>query len=138
MAFEWDKKYEVGNVRIDFEHQIFLDLIKTVHLARDFPKDRQRRLLAEVEKYAEFHFLSEENMMIDTGFPDRSYHTQEHNQLLAVLKNKIYEFEYEDLSVESTLDFLLEWFALHTSQVDKKLAEHLHLINRSDQKETSG
>lgn len=133
MDFAWDKKYEVGHTRIDFEHQIFLDLIKAVDRARELSRGHQRRMLAEVEKYAEFHFLSEENMMIDTGFPERAYHIQEHNQLLAIFKNKIYEFEHEELKLDEMLGFLLQWFALHTSQVDKKLADHLRSIGYQNQ-----
>jgi hemerythrin len=28
IAVEWDKKFEVGHERIDFEHKIFLNLIR--------------------------------------------------------------------------------------------------------------
>ncbi|MCP4596631.1 hemerythrin domain-containing protein [Neptuniibacter sp.] len=124
IKIQWDKKFELGHERIDFEHRIFLDLIKSVsQLASD--KERALRLLREVEKYAEFHFISEENLMLDTGYPDYSSHKEEHQILLATLKEKSFEYRHDQLSLEELSDFLFQWFALHTTQVDSKLTQYI-------------
>lgn len=121
---QWDKKFELGHERIDFEHRIFLDLIKSVsELASE--KERALRLLREVEKYAEFHFISEENLMLDTEYPDYSSHKTEHQILLATLKEKVFEYRHNQLSLEELSDFLFQWFALHTTQVDSQLTQYI-------------
>ena len=64
---KWEKKYEIGHERIDFEHQIFVDLIVKIDDAvkrekdkdKDKDKDYIERLLHELQAYATFQFISE-------------------------------------------------------------------------------
>lgn len=117
---QWDKKFELGHEKIDFEHRIFLDLIRTAsHLGQD--KQRANRILNEIKKYAEFHFISEENVMLDANYPDYTQHKAEHNQLLAQLNDMIFQHHRSQIPTEELVDFLFQWFALHTTQVDSKL-----------------
>ena len=117
---QWDKKFELGHEKIDFEHQIFLDLIRTAsQLGHD--KERADRILQEIQKYAEFHFISEENVMLDVNYPEYTQHKDEHKQLLAQLNDMIFQHHRSLLSIEELVDFLFQWFALHTTQVDAKL-----------------
>jgi len=127
MALKWDEKYEVGHARIDAEHQIFLGLIIDFKSAidNDAPREKLLRILKEVEKYAEFHFVSEENIMIDVGYPEKEKHTVIHNHLLAELHDQNQQFKAKVSSAESIFEFLFEWFALHTSNEDKKLAHYI-------------
>ncbi|MCU7924131.1 MAG: hypothetical protein KZQ88_15690 [Candidatus Thiodiazotropha sp. (ex Dulcina madagascariensis)] len=61
----WDKKFELGHERIDFEHSTI-----SAEAGNGSGKERILRLLAELRKYAEFHFLSEENEMLKVNYPD--------------------------------------------------------------------
>jgi len=119
----WDHKYNLGHTKIDAEHKIFLGLIiefQEVSIQR-VSRDKQLRLLNEVIKYAEFHFLSEENLMEDFNYPDKEHHKALHQSLLAECKNKLHEFRHETISADEVFEFLFQWFALHTSSEDKKL-----------------
>ena len=120
----WDKKFELGHEKIDFEHRIFLDLIRSCSLL-DEDRQRSSRLLREVEKYADFHFLSEENLMLDINYPDYEEHRAEHEYLLAQLKEKCFEYKHHDIELSELTGFLFEWFALHTTQVDAKLTRYI-------------
>lgn len=122
---QWDKKFELGHERIDFEHRIFLDLIKSASGLKS-DKERALRLLKEVEKYAEFHFISEENLMLDMEYPEYSSHKAEHQMLLATLKEKTFEYRHDQLSLEDLSDFLFQWFALHTTQIDSQLTQYIN------------
>ncbi|RKZ33791.1 MAG: hemerythrin [Gammaproteobacteria bacterium] len=123
----WDKKYEVGHKRIDFEHRIFVDLIRSIAEAdeRGDSKERISRLLTELKKYAEFHFCSEENVMIDVAFPDLEMHKQEHVRLLAQLSDKVHGFTNDDNKLDDVVEFIFSWFALHTTQKDKEIARYI-------------
>ncbi|MCU7892369.1 MAG: hypothetical protein KZQ78_12460 [Candidatus Thiodiazotropha sp. (ex Ustalcina ferruginea)] len=49
---DWDKKFELGHERIDFEYRVFLDLIRTtsVEVGNGSGKERILRLLNEMAK----------------------------------------------------------------------------------------
>ncbi|EXJ16705.1 bacteriohemerythrin [Imhoffiella purpurea] len=125
---QWDDKFSVGHARIDHEHQVFLDLIRNVSLADDqkAPRERILRLLTEIRKYADFHFYSEENIMIDHAYPDYEAHKREHAMLVSSLDNRIHQYRLEeDDDLGSMVEFLFQWFALHTTGSDKKLVSHI-------------
>ena len=124
---QWEQGFAVGHERIDHEHQVFLDLIKNASLAdeEDAPKERILRLLEEVRKYADFHFFSEENIMLDTGYPDYDAHRQEHRRLLAHLDDQVFRYHAGVSPLSALVEFLFEWFALHTTRTDKRFAQFL-------------
>ncbi|MCU7843773.1 MAG: hemerythrin domain-containing protein [Candidatus Thiodiazotropha sp. (ex Monitilora ramsayi)] len=124
---EWDRKFEVGHERIDFEHKIFLGLIRQASLLpeTDTPRERVLRHLDEVKKYALFHFTSEENIMFDVAYPDVDKHSREHAVLLALLDERTHQYKNGDILLDNIVSFLFEWFALHTTQVDTKLAKYI-------------
>ncbi|AYH41934.1 hemerythrin domain-containing protein [Azoarcus sp. DN11] len=120
---KWDSKFEIGHPRIDAEHRAFVDLIRAVSVEaeRDCPKEKALRLLLEVRKYAEFHFISEENIMLDIGYPDYDEHRDEHAWLLRRLENEVHAYYTDSAPLEELAQFMFNWFALHTTTVDKKL-----------------
>jgi hemerythrin len=124
---EWNPSYSVGHERIDHEHRVFIDLIKNVSIAADQkqPKEKVLRLLEEVKKYADFHFFSEQNIMLDANYEGYAIHKEEHRMLLASLDDQIYNFRIDTKPLDDVVDFLFQWFALHTTSSDKKLAKHI-------------
>ncbi|MCU7838201.1 MAG: hemerythrin domain-containing protein [Candidatus Thiodiazotropha sp. (ex Troendleina suluensis)] len=124
---QWNRKFEVGHERIDFEHKIFFGLIRDVSLApqQGIQKERILRHLNEVKKYAVFHFTSEENIMFDVTYPDRERHIKEHEILLALLTDKTHQYRSEEIELDDIVSYLFEWFALHTTQIDTKLSHYI-------------
>lgn len=126
-AIQWDRKFDLGHPRIDSEHRAFLDLIRALSRVDGETADRPKvlRQMKEIRKYAEFHFVSEENMMEETGYPDLARHRREHSIFLAQLGEQAYDYQSGILRVEKIVDFLFGWFSLHTAQEDSSLATHL-------------
>ncbi len=124
---EWNDIYAIGNERIDFEHKIFIGLISEFQLAKanSSPKEKLVRVLNEILKYAEFHFLSEENLMLESGFPEIDRHRLSHMQLLAKFSVAIYEMELGVCQPDDVDKFLINWFVHHTKQEDKKIVDYL-------------
>lgn len=124
---KWDQKYELGHERIDAEHRIFLGLVIDFHDAIEQKKSKEKliRILREIGKYAEFHFVSEENIMADYGYPEQTEHAQLHDILLSDVRDKYSRFMLDEISADAVFDFLFSWFAIHTSTEDKKLVGHL-------------
>jgi len=131
---KWDTKFAVGHERIDQEHQIFLGLIKSVSSAADdnVPKEKVLRILMEIKKYADFHFCSEENLMIDTASPEYDEHKKEHRELLARLDGQIYDYREGSSNLNELIEFIFLWFALHTTGIDKRLATHINICADSN------
>ncbi len=127
ITVKWDKKFEVGHERIDFEHKIFLNLIREASLLpkKHAAKARVLRHLDEVRKYALFHFTSEENIMFDVDYPDFESHCKEHQVLLALLDERVFQYEKEVMLLDDIVAFLFEWFALHTTQIDTRLSGYI-------------
>ncbi|NMG73269.1 hemerythrin domain-containing protein [Aromatoleum diolicum] len=121
----WDSKFEVGHPRIDPEHRVFVDLIRTVSLEaeKNCTREKALRLLLEVRKYAEFHFISEENIMLDIGYPDYEEHRDEHAWLLRRLEHETHLYYTGDAPLEHLAHFMFDWFARHTTVDDKKLVD---------------
>jgi len=124
---EWLSKFEVGNEKIDLEHRVFFDLVKGIAEANENgdSRDRIRRLVAETMKYAEFHFLSEENMMIDVNYPEFEEHHEHHNALMRKLQLYTVKFESGDDNISELINFLVEWFSEHTTNEDLMLSRYI-------------
>jgi len=124
----WDKKFAVGHERIDQEHKIFLGLIKSVSSAadEDVPKEKILRILVEIQKYADFHFYSEENIMINSASPEYDEHKKEHMALLARLDGQIHDYREGVSNLNELVEFIFQWFAFHTTGIDKRLATHVN------------
>ena len=127
MEIKWDKKFELGVERIDHEHRVFVDLIhNAARAAQDgSPVERILRLLGEIRKYAEFHFYSEENIMIDIAYPGYDDHREDHSMLLARLDDMQFNYRNGIIDLDNVVEFLYEWFAMHTTRVDSQIADYL-------------
>lgn len=123
----WQTKYEIGHPRIDFEHRIFLDLIDQFARLADSgaPPKRLLRTCAELYKYADFHFFSEEGLMEQVDWPETAHHKTLHRELLEELRNYIDSVLVDQLRTNEMITFLMRWFTAHTATEDKKLAQHL-------------
>ncbi len=128
---EWLEKYEVGHEKIDLEHRIFFELVQTIGKAAEqgASKDKIRRLIAETGKYTEFHFLSEENLMIDVGYPEFSRHKAHHEDLLKKLQINVVHFESGKSDVSELVKFLNKWFFEHTINEDSELSKYLNNVS---------
>ncbi|OIQ71468.1 bacteriohemerythrin [mine drainage metagenome] len=126
MMLKWDTCYEIGHERIDAEHRIFLGLIVDFEalVNQGAAKDKLIRTLKEICKYAEFHFFSEQNVMIDCHYPEYVSHTSLHQQLLAAADDQLFRLTAGQVQASEVFEFLFEWFALHTSTEDKKLVAY--------------
>ena len=123
----WKKEYSIGVFEIDAEHKIFLRTIKKIQKAFKIGMDKEilKRLLEELYKYADFHFTSEENVMLVNKYPEYESHKKQHDELIQTLANTINFFDIERIDKKQLNDFLIEWFVEHTTTIDLKLGKYL-------------
>lgn len=123
----WKSSYETGHPRIDFQHRIFLDLILQIEtdISQNAPLDQIERRVVELYKYTDFHFFSEESIMVDVGFPDLDAHRRNHELLLEDLRGFTRSLSLETLRKKDIVGFLIEWFSFHTAGEDIRLAAYV-------------
>ena len=123
MELEWESNFETGNDIVDSQHRYFVDLINRV--ASSFRKSNndayKAKLIRELGKYADFHFISEENIATALGLPGASGHHQRHAELLEEFSHRALDLKKGSLSVDEFLDYLTDWFIGHTVYEDQKL-----------------
>ena len=123
--YEWKNKYDVGVDAIDVEHKNLLTCINKLITAQTLDKSMILKLADEVSLYAKFHFLSEENLMCLTHYPDITKHSQCHVLLLNHLAVKRRYLEETTNGLQDYVNFLVKWFIDHTQTIDKELGLYL-------------
>lgn len=123
----WKKEYEVGILEIDAEHRVFVKTIQKINDAyvNNYDKKYIGSLIRELYKYVDFHFLSEENIMLHMKYPEYAAHKQEHLILLEKLTEIIGSFDIEFIDRKELIAFLIKWFYEHTVRIDQKFARFL-------------
>lgn len=116
---QWHSDFETGIARIDFEHKIFIELLNSFKYEINLKRSDEElfRIMNEIEKYAEFHFISEENAMRRMNYPAFKEHQIEHFELL----EKFNLAKFKNCNFEGFHQFLKEWFLRHTVESDTKL-----------------
>ena len=131
---EWTKEMELGHERIDAEHRIFLRLVNEFaeRIEGGASTDALLRTLQEIRQYAAFHFVSEENVMEEIGYPDLQAHRECHEALLAAVDEKMRLLLSHAGEPKELLHFLVDWFAQHTSRDDQMLVAHINAVGWSN------
>lgn len=129
MNLQWTNGLSVNNDLIDKEHQMYFDLLNRLYAENEqgAGRDKLDRLFNEFIQFVRFHFLVEENLMLDSGYSDYGLHKMAHRHALDTLKSKLFDFQSGKTSCSDVLDFAIEWFLMHISSQDKKFGEFLAL-----------
>jgi len=121
-AIKWKPEYSVGIPHIDDEHKELIGLIQaleTLHAAADH--NTLERILATLSEYTKRHFLSEEVMMKEIGYPKLIEHRNQHRAFI----HKVSDFEAkfrENKTLELSdeiLHYLRTWLTTHILVHDK-------------------
>ena len=116
----WKAEYDSGINEIDLQHRYFMTLINRMNSELSVCDDEtyRERLFNELAKYAVFHFVSEENLMIKFGYPEFERHHLLHLDLI----NKL-SWRTRGESHEAFIEFLVTWFIQHTVEEDHRIGE---------------
>ncbi|MCB1888450.1 MAG: hemerythrin family protein [Rhodocyclaceae bacterium] len=124
---DWSERYELGIPEVDLQHHYFADLInRLLEELGTADASYQKRLIRELDAYARFHFISEENLMFRAGYPQLETHARHHFALIDELNVRETRFASGQISATDITDFLIKWFLGHTAHEDRSFAEFLH------------
>jgi hemerythrin-like metal-binding protein len=123
----WDKKYEIGHELIDSQHRIFLMLLNKLvdTLAKGVNKEHLFRVVNELRKYAEFHFISEESVMHEYFYPGTKNHEQIHARILGEVSVLCEHVSQDQAGPEDIVLYLQNWLFNHISLEDSHIAQYI-------------
>jgi hemerythrin len=104
---------------LDAQHRYFIALVERIDTSTKTSGTKERaRLVAEVIRYATFHFACEDALMTAYGYPGAE-HRREHEELL----RKVREMEQNsELKMSALRLFLYRWLVDHIQLTDRDLA----------------
>jgi len=130
--FVWKDNFSIGVEEIDDQHKLFLDYVNECYNAvcRDHESRVTEATIYDFKVYSATHFLFEEDLMKEKGYPERENHVKQH----LFFESQIVDLENAHLrgskrTLESLVVFLREWFLNHILEHDKKLAAFLKSRN---------
>lgn len=91
------------------------------------PEQTLRWIIVELKKFTEFHFVSEENLMHEIGYPGVGEHALIHTDLLVQLDMMLAKISHHREFPEDLLYFLNKWLVQHLAQEDMKIVDYLRL-----------
>jgi len=122
-GFEWSDRYLLGHPAMDDTHREFVELVNAL-LTVD--AGDLESALAEFARHAEAHFEQENRWMETDGFPARDCHVDEHNKVLASVREVQEELANGNVQLVRDLAVaLMDWFPAHADYMDSALSTWL-------------
>ncbi len=128
-TFAWNESYSVHVQQFDAQHQKLFEIINSLSDAMRVGKgeDVIRDVVAQLAVYTRTHFLQEEVLMRQTGYPDLAAHHDQHTRLMSdVEKYKADLDEGRKPDTVAVLNFLREWLVQHIQKSNQGYSNHLN------------
>jgi hemerythrin len=127
--FAWNESYSVRVRQMDEQHQKLFEIINSLAEAMRIGKgdDVVRDTVEQMAVYTRTHFLQEEVLMRQTGYPALPAHQEQHRKLMAEVEQyKRALEEGRSASSVSLLNFVRQWLMHHIRDSDKAYSDHLN------------
>jgi hemerythrin-like metal-binding protein len=118
----WSHECIVGVEAIDDQHGILMDTLNElrVMLLRGAERRDVNLQLERLIDFTQMHFQSEEQLLLQQGFPGINDHRTAHKHLLAKLYAALEQINHEEaLHFPSLLGFLPSWYLDHVEKLDQ-------------------
>lgn len=122
-GFAWDDRYLLGHRGMDDTHREFVALVDALLAASDGNLPGALDVFA---RHAESHFEEENRLMDQHDFPARGCHKDEHDKVLASVREVQAMVAAGDVEIGRELGLaLVDWFPGHADYMDSALATWL-------------
>jgi hemerythrin len=127
---QWGESLSVGVGLIDEQHRKWIERLHEVESAIKSRRGMQQIVstLDFLSEYTRFHFSTEEQYMVQTGYPELENHRAKHEELKKTLGNLIEDFKEDGVTEkisEAVGTFLGNWLKDHIRVVDQVFAAFL-------------
>lgn len=121
---QYNDRHQLGLPEMDEQHRYLyslFDRIEKTPAVKNY--SAFRLLLAEIERYIQFHFTSEENLMRAYGFSGFAVHQSDHETAANRFVRFSDDFDSHQLNPNQLRIFLTGWLMEHSQQSDNLYAE---------------
>ncbi len=116
----WGDQYLLGYTPIDEVHEEFVGLVGRLQSGTDAELPA---LLDQFAIHLEQHFELENTWMVETDFPPRDCHIDEHAAVMASVREvQALPAEEQVEVIRNLAEALADWFPKHADQLDSALA----------------
>ena len=120
---EWIPSYSVNRPDIDTQHKELFRLIG--ELFGDLDAKQVKTSIFHLFKYTRTHFITEEYLLKETGYPELKNHQKLHEELLSQLSEFADMDFHDEQSVLDFKKFAYDWLTSHILEEDLKYARYL-------------
>ena len=126
----WNEKMAIGIEPLDDHHQTILRLMLEVQAEIDGTKHSEdiRGILSALVSYSKYHFLAEERIMFEKGFPELERQRGEHRWYVERIAEITAAYNAGDDAAfkRDLLEHLKSWFVNHILTRDVLLKAFVH------------
>jgi hemerythrin-like metal-binding protein len=108
---------------IDEQHRVIVATINSLYYFNQKGRGDEifTSTLKILEEYTRLHFKTEEDLLLETGYPDFDRHIELHRNLAG----RTHTYKADNIDIIGTLSFLKIWWLNHINVEDRKYAEHV-------------
>ena len=124
----WNDTFNVGDAEIDRQHRKLVAMLNDLHdsMMRGDGNRVMGSLLENLVRYTKTHFVTEEKLMTQSGYPGLRAHKAEHDALEAEVVKLFGDWKAGRVALSlKVLIFLKNWLQGHILGSDMKLAAYL-------------
>lgn len=134
MLLQWSKALEVGHPIVDYDHKMLVNIANELHFAVTQKQDDGAvlRYLGQFATSIETHFKREEALFMDSDYPHKEKHCQNHRDIEKLVRGfaQAYEANAASVDIEKLMAFLQEWLVKHIGKLDKGYASYVLAVER--------
>jgi hemerythrin len=131
--FDFSPKYHTGNDLVDTQHKQLFELISQFFNAvgTGKPSENAVKTLANLVNYAKKHFVDEESLMRNRGYPKLLQHAALHNELAAKAGILLDQYAHQQLAATADVArFLNQWLINHILEHDLAMIHWIQENNK--------
>ncbi len=125
---KWSRSLETGIEEIDRQHRYFVKILNEINRKMGEGDEYSLRdILRFMDRYAHWHFQSEEKYMKEYGYPEYERHRSAHEQFYRYTKDMLEKSHggIDDSFIYAVDKYLIEWLINHIMGEDRKFAEFI-------------
>lgn len=124
MSFmEWSDQYILHEKVIDDQHCKLFEIVNSMYDAVMAGAEQSNvgRLLDELIDYTVYHFETEEELFLKSGYPKYNDHKSEHDDLTRQALELQGKFRDRNITISfEVMEFLSDWLKKHTTESDQE------------------
>lgn len=129
MFIEWNNSYLVGHKLVDFDHMTLVNITNELfhRVNQGFSDEEIAQTISCLIDYVEKHFEREEELFMNSDYPDVAKHLEMHKDITKTVKDiaLIYKTNPSSINIDEVLVFLKKWLTNHIMKADQGYAGYL-------------